>query len=158
MLDSLRPHRQQPTRLDGRYSFLSEFLQGSPAHHWWWLQLLMIVTSLIHWFGRKYTISHACHLLFSPTVPSRTSVHVSKHRNPSLSSCLVFLAEGVSFSSWDGHLGPPLWGVRAWTLEESPGSCSRHTTCFLKTLGNLTWTSVSARARWGYYTGDTMWD
>ena len=30
--------------LDSRYSFLSEFPQGSPAHHPWWLQSLMIVT------------------------------------------------------------------------------------------------------------------
>ena len=34
--------------LDGRYSFLPEFPQGSPAHCWQWLQLLTTVTSLLH--------------------------------------------------------------------------------------------------------------
>ena len=42
--------------LDGRYSFLPEFPQGSPAHHPWWLQLLMTVTSFVYWYGRKYSI------------------------------------------------------------------------------------------------------
>ena len=32
--------------LDGRYSSLSEFPQGSQAHHPWWLQLLVTTTSL----------------------------------------------------------------------------------------------------------------
>ena len=45
ILSFLRAHpRVVCCLLDGRYSFLSEFPQGSPAHHPWWLQSLMIVT------------------------------------------------------------------------------------------------------------------
>ena len=40
----------------GRYSFLHEFLQGSPAHHSRWLQSLMTVTSFVYWYGRKYSM------------------------------------------------------------------------------------------------------
>ena len=43
--------------LDGRYSFLPEFPQGSPAYLPWCLLLLMIVTSFAYWYGRKYSIS-----------------------------------------------------------------------------------------------------
>ena len=51
--------------LDGRYSFLSEFPQGSPAHHPWWLQSMVSVTSFVYWYGKKYSISHTCAQLVS---------------------------------------------------------------------------------------------
>ena len=34
--------------LDGRYSFLPEFPQGSPAHHPRWLQLLVTIALATH--------------------------------------------------------------------------------------------------------------
>ena len=40
--------------LDGRYSFLPEFPQGSPAGHPYWLQ--KTVTSFVYWYGRKDSI------------------------------------------------------------------------------------------------------
>ena len=43
--------------LDGKYSFLPEFPQGSSAHHPWWLQLLMTVTSLLTDMARIFHFS-----------------------------------------------------------------------------------------------------
>ena len=52
--------------LDGRYSSLSGFSQGSPAHHPWWLQLLLTLTSFVYWYSRQYSISQ--HRAFHPVI------------------------------------------------------------------------------------------
>jgi len=41
----------------GILCFLPERPQGSPAHCWQSLQLLMTVTSFVYWYGRQYFIS-----------------------------------------------------------------------------------------------------
>ena len=64
--------------LDGRYSFLPEFPQGSPsvvAH------LLMTVTSFVYWYSREYSISHDQVSIVTVETPKRISKQELGTRN-----------------------------------------------------------------------------
>ena len=71
--------------------FLPEFPQGSPAHHWLWLQLLMTVTSFVYWYGRQYSIYQLCSLESLLFFSFNYSFNLSYIKTPSRNVTPLFL-------------------------------------------------------------------